>query len=420
MNDDKKIKWSKNSNNIFERFAAELEDGIETGAKVTTGNQDVRYGIELWRNRLEKKGLKMSYDIAARGLNSDGNNFREWNDEHYINKLYYRTCELKKTVNKDEKKIFSDFDNMDMYQVVTDVKSDVRVDDDIYCCPNCGASVMIKELVEGCPYCNTFFKMDELYPKVSNFYFLRDYSRTEKEIKSEIRKFIYPLMIAGFIGYTVYFMFTIGLPWAILAGAFGGFLSGGIIGYFAWAFSTIGRLFKDAGKAVVLLANVGGTMINFNKWMKRYNNDISYEYFQAKVASLVRVIIFSDDPDDLPFYDGEKINGNFDNIIDMNRGALAVRRINEENGVLQTVVDIYMLDLYENNGKVKKKEDKVQVVLEKKTDVALDLGFSIKKIQCPSCAGSFDATKNKVCPYCNTSYNIGDMDWMVKSIKIVK
>ena len=421
MVNEKQIKWSKTSRSIYERFAAELEDGIETGSKVTSGNQDVRYGVELWRNRLNNKGLRMTYDIAPRGLNPDSDRFREWKDEHYSSRLYYRTCELRKSVYNGEKKIFSDFDNMDMYQTVTDVISGVHVDEEVYCCPNCGANVKIKELVEGCPYCNTYFKMSELYPKVSNFYFLRDYSRTEKELKGEIWKVVAPFMIVAAIGYTIVFLSSMRPLAAILSGIIGGCICGGIIGYIVWAFSKLGGLFKDAGKAIGLLANVGGTIKNFKNYMKKYGQDISYEYFQAKIISLIKVIVFSENPDDLPIYDGESINGYFDDIIDMDyRGGLALRKINEQNGILQTVVDAYMINTYEKNGKVRKREEKVCVVLERKADIPVDLGFSIKKIQCSSCASSFDATKNRVCPYCGTPYNVEEMDWLVKSIKIDK
>ena len=421
MNEEKKIKWSKSSSNIYEKFAAELEDGIETGSKVTSGDQDVRYGVSLWRNRLEKKGLKMNYDIAARGLNPDGNRFREWKDEHYSSKLYYRTCELRKTVYSGEKKIYSEFDNMDMYQTVTDVISGVHVDEEIYCCPNCGANVKIKELVEGCPYCNTYFKMSELYPKVSNYYFLRDYSRTGSELKTEIWKVLAPFMIVWAIIYTITFLSSMHPILAVIAGSIGGFITGGFMGYIFWAYSKLGGLFKDAGKSIGLLANVAGTMKNFNSYMKKYGQDISYEYFQAKIISMINVVAFSDSPDELPIYDGPNINGYFDDIIDMDyRGGLSLRKISEQNGMLQTTVDAFMINTYEKNGKVKRREEKVHVVLERKLDVPVDLVFSIKKIQCPSCAGSFDATKNKVCPYCNTSYKIEDMDWIIKTIKIEK
>ena len=204
---------------------------------------------------------------------------------------------------------------MDMYQTVTDVISGVHVDEEIYCCPNCGANVKIKELVEGCPYCNTYFKMSELYPKVSNYYFLRDYSRTGSELKTEIWKVLAPFMIVWAIIYTITFLSSMHPILAVIAGSIGGFITGGFMGYIFWAYSKLGGLFKDAGKSIGLLANVAGTMKNFNSYMKKYGQDISYEYFQAKIISMIKVVAFSDSPDELPIYDGPNINGYFDDII---------------------------------------------------------------------------------------------------------
>ena len=422
MTKEQEIKWSKTSSNIYERFAAELENGIETGTKVTSGDQDVNYGVELWRNRLNKKGLTMSYDIVPRGQFSSSDHHREWKDKHYSNKLYYRTCHLDKTVYADDKKIYSEKDSMIMYQTVTDVLSGVHVDDDYYCCPNCGANVKISQLVEGCPYCRTFFKMSELYPKVSNFYFLRDYGRTEKELKSEMSRFLLPPILVFFIIYT--FVFFAGqahknIILALLGGAIGGVLSGGFLGYIIWAFSKLGRLFWDAGKSIGLLTNMAGSAKNFNNYMKRYNSEISFEYFQSKVISLIKVIVFSDNPNELPIYMGNDISNVFEDIIDMDfRGALALRKIREQDGKIIVVADAYMTNTYETDGKVKKKDESVNVVLERKTDVPFDFGFSIKKIQCKQCAGSFDATKNRICPYCNSPYQLEDMDWIVTSIKM--
>lgn len=425
MKDNQISKWSRTSKNIYERFAAELEDGIETGSRVTSGNQDVKYGIELMTNRLKKKNLSMSYDIIPRGLSFDKDRFREWKDSHYSNKLYYRTCQLKKTVFSEDKKIYSNEDCMDMYQTVTDIITGVHVDNDYYCCPNCGAGVMINKLVEGCPYCGTYFKMDELYPKVSNFYFLRDYSRTEDELKSEIKKYVIPPIVISAVCYTLFFLLFSEKPMhlvgALIAGSISGVLFGGFLGYLVWAFSKLGGLFKDAGKSIGLLTKIAGTAGKFNSFMKKYSDEISFEYFQAKVISMIRVIAFADNPTELPIYTGIDIEGLFDDIIDMDfRGAIAIKNIKEENEKIYITADAYMIDYYEKNKKVKRNEDCIRVVMERKADIPIDFNFSIKKIQCPSCAGSFDATKNKICPFCNTEYKIDEMDWVINSIKIVQ
>ena len=38
-------------------------------------------------------------------------------------------------------------------------------------------------------------------------------------------------------------------------------------------------------------------------------------------------------------------------------------------------------------------------------------------IECPSCGASFDATKNKNCPYCGNQYEITTDDWALVELK---
>lgn len=40
----------------------------------------------------------------------------------------------------------------------------------------------------------------------------------------------------------------------------------------------------------------------------------------------------------------------------------------------------------------------------------LDRSFSIAKVQCSNCGGSFDARKEKCCPYCDQPYDAGIHD----------
>ena len=62
-------KWLRTSDDLYEKFAAELESGIETGEKVSSGDQDIKYGIELWRNRLNKGCLRIRLTHASGKMN---------------------------------------------------------------------------------------------------------------------------------------------------------------------------------------------------------------------------------------------------------------------------------------------------------------------------------------------------------------
>ena len=67
--------------------------------------------------------------------------------------------------------------------------------DELYSCPGCGAVSQISVLQSGCPFCKTFFSMNELFPKVTNYYFLQDDSLTDKEFKNTMRKVLLPCIV---------------------------------------------------------------------------------------------------------------------------------------------------------------------------------------------------------------------------------
>ena len=297
------------------------------------------------------------------------------------------------------------------------------MDEEFYSCPNCGANVKIKELTKGCPYCNTFFKMDELYPKISNYYILNDYGRTSNELKREILKFVIPAIIVAIIGYTLDMHYSpeMSKSWgsAIIIGILSGIIAGGLFGYVLWAISLIARLFIDAGKAVSILSKTSGSNKRFENYMKRYSPEFSYTYFTGKVVSLVKIILFSDKPDELPVYEGEMLGNRFDNLIDTSfNGAVACKNMKEQDGIITLSVEAFMTNTYESGGKIIEKDETVRLTMKRRTGGKLDYHFSIKKLQCINCGGSFDATKNRICPYCGSPYQLEDMDWIVTSIKM--
>ncbi|RHW02481.1 hypothetical protein DXA91_00120 [Clostridium sp. OF09-10] len=68
--------------------------------------------------------------------------------------------------------------------------------------PACGAVSQIKALFEGCPYCHTRFLMQDLYPKVANFYSIEDLSYSKEEIKRTLT----PWCGGGAVIFTVFML----------------------------------------------------------------------------------------------------------------------------------------------------------------------------------------------------------------------
>ena len=66
--------------------------------------------------------------------------------------------------------------------------------------------------------------------------------------------------------------------------------------------------------------------------------------------------------------------------------------------------------------KMREKDEKIHFVLEKEADGRDDPGFSIHRVSCPTCGGSFDAMHRIHCPYCGNPYDLKKKDWIIKDM----
>jgi len=415
--------WDKSHHSIFEDFALDLRDFTRTERLPAYGNQDVNYCLELQQERLQDKNLHMEYDMVPRGLFAEGGGLgRSWSDEHYISNMEYRTCRLARSFYREQKKIYEKKQDVIFYQIITNVHNQEAAAKDLYTCPNCGAVSQIGELEKGCPYCGTFFAMKDLFPKVTNFFFIRDSGATGEELKHNILKVVVPCMVVAAIGYTIYFLQSDvsggNFLLSLINGIAGGIVAGGILGYLFWAVGKIGSLFKEAGRSMPMVLNATGSGKRFVSLMQKYSPEFSYEYFSDKVVSVLKMILYSKDAQELPNYVGEPVGHLFSDIVESSyTGAVALKQFRVEGENCLVTVDVYMEDIYDTKGRMCSKNDTFRIYLRKNISKPVDFHFSVKKIHCKGCGGSFDATKQRTCPSCGRKYEIEDDDWVVLKIQ---
>ena len=422
---NQEVVWDRSHHSIFEDFALDLQGFTNTGKYPSCAGQDVKYGLELQLKRLKEKNLVMKYDIQPRGHFAQGDGSgRQWKDDRYVSSMEYRTCRLSRMIYRSGKKIYEMQQNSILYQIITNVLNSDSVSKELYSCPNCGAVSKIADLQNGCPYCGTYFEMQELYPKVTNYYFIKDNGYTEKEIKRDIGKVILPCIALSIIGFIAYFCKDVNfndsaqaisqMIASLLSGIFGGMIFGGISGYILWAFLKITSLFVEAGKAMPLLVNSAGSGGRFVSFMKQYSPEFSYEYFSDKIVSMTKMIIFSEHPEDLPFYEGEPLDSRFLAVIESSyTGAVALKQYGVQGDYCYVTVDVYLDNLYDNGSRIDARRETIHAQMRKNIRKPIDINFSVERIQCKSCGTSFNAAKIRNCPHCGTRYEMGDDDWTI-------
>lgn len=415
--------WKTSSPYPFESFGAGLLEYTQTGNIPVQGDQNVRYALELQKQRLKDKGLIMKYEFTPRGHFADTTGpGKEWKDNHYTSRMEYRTCRLTRKIYRNQQKLYDKGENCIFYQIITDVNNETVVASDFYPCPNCGAASQIKVLENGCPYCGTFFKMKDLFPKTTNFYFLRDIGGTEKEMKRVLLKYMIPCMPFIFLANIFRMLFVDGMPeyliLELIGLLIGSVIGGCVLGYLICTFHLMIQTFIEAGKSMPMLFNTVGSGNRFVSQMRRYSPEFSFEYFSGKVVAILKMILFSENPQELTYYVGKTLGNMFTDIAESSyAGACALKSFKIQGDYCYVTVEVYMEDLYDNGTRIYQRDEKFRVTLCKNIRKPINLHFSIKAMQCSSCGSSFDATKQKCCPSCGTQHTLADEDWVVTEIK---
>ena len=376
--------------------------------------RSLQYSGELQKARLEKFGLRREASLRFREqvLKSA---VRSWNDEYYAEEMFAHNVEVTDAFYRGEKRIFYRKRPLLFYTTVVDLLGPGGgSENDVYCCPNCGSPGKLKALLEKCPYCGTHFEIGELYPKVENFWSIPDPGGTEQELKKDVMRYVLPGMLTAMLISAVS-----GLSAGISFGAvFAVILSAGLgalFGYLIWAIRKIGSLFIQAGRSLPLLAGTGSAK-KFEKLLSRFSGAYTYEHFTAAVAGLLKNLIYSDDDTALPFYAG-KANTLFEDVIDCGyRGSMELKSIDVQDMICTARVRVFLENLCYDGKRIKERRETVLLTVRKDLRGSSIRPFSIHAINCRGCGGSFDAFKNRNCPYCGRAYELQDLDWVITDI----
>lgn len=399
---------------IYRKFACELEDWSRTDKAPETGNQDIRYYLDLQRERLRSRNLKMEYRLRLRGEHLDNVYSTAYRDRVYTNYMTSSSFWQTVTFSRGGKVLYKKKDTQRLFQTITFMEQ--QRPEETYCCPNCGAASPIGALLEGCPYCHTRFVMSDLFPKVTNYCLEHDFFTNKKESRARTLKWvlggIFVTFLSSFPG-AFMDMGVAALPLCLL----GSIPIGAFSGYFLMSLFTMFHLVGAATGQIVRLPNVAGTKNKIEKLVRSFDPSFSYEHFSGRIVNLLKIMIYAEDVSNVPVYDGQEEIPDFSHIIEsVYGGSMGLNRGWVQDGYCYLDLDVYMSDIYDGK-KIVRKKDMFRILVCKNAGKQADYGFSIKKVQCAGCGGSFDATRQRICPYCGQTYHLGEDDWVVLSVR---
>lgn len=424
--------WESDYAQLFQDFLKELSQWTDTDIEPRSGNQDIRYYLDLEEHRLKEHGLSMKLDFQTYGqVTSTAKVLKAvpllntFEFARYGQSISDQRVEKRVEYYREGKPIYKNRKDVTAYLTIIEPKEgNETIGEETYSCPNCGAISKIHVLEEeGCPYCHTKYRITDLFPKVTNYYFLDNAPAPEK-VNKGVKRYVFTGMGVVYLFGLLSIIFTIGSPdfaetlLMTLIGVFTfGSMLGAFFGYMVYSITLLVKTFIMAGKTMPVNLGSIGSRSKITRNVSSFDPAFSYEYFEGKALSLARIIILSTDLVNCVQYSGNETNEEFQKIIHINyRGGIKVDAIEQRGSVLEVKLQLYLTNTYDDGKKIKEKDEVVHLTLHHNAEFRVRPDFSIKKAECPSCGGSFDATRYRRCPYCDNLYDVSRDDWTVKQI----
>lgn len=413
-------KWDK-GRGFFDRFALEMNQMDETGAYPSSCDSDMQYHLKLQRKRLEAMNLRMHSQIFPskdEGASTISSTVRSpWyssdiNREQIIRKLSFEDTSGRNIYHRNV--------GYTMSQMVIHSPDDNRCQELRVTCPNCGAVVKVGQLEQGCEFCNTRFSIRDLFPYVTNTYFVRSNTSTKNSVVFTVSLLL--SIVAVFVATLLYgkthwgYSFAKSLFYAYLVGAMGG-------GFFGLIFADIVLMISASnrdGLCHIPMFKYIGAKSRIGNVVKQYDSSFLYEKFEGQVVSLIKMAVFTEDPDNLASYQPTVRDPQFDRIVDMIYGGVMILQEAHMSGnMLFMTIRTWWCNYAYENGKIEKRGDLIDVTIMRNVANMQAPGFSISAVGCPQCGGSFDAVRQRNCPFCGTAYHMENENWVIADMKLL-
>ncbi len=412
---------------MFATFVRELEAWSESGKEPSTGDQDLRYYMDQEEKRLKKRGLSMKMRLKpygdvvqaskiarAMGLNYLG-------VAQYLHSQHFQSVEKTVIYERNHRVVYRKKDDCDLYVtiIVPASKDRLSIAKMDYVCPTCGAVSKVHVLQkEGCPYCKGHFIMSDLFPKVSNFWFHNAVSIPDK-VHAGLKKWIFwtsCVTIPAVFIYTFVTLRDIGLLRIIVRALVGGIFAGAIFGYLLFFGHKFVRLFKIGTQDTKVMQGKKRGNAETDSFLSQFDPAFTYEYFLAKVLSLVRTIVLADDPTNVLQYRGKALDPEFERYLTIDYGGgMDLDYADVRGERLYVSLHIFLLTTVDADHGIEERLEQLHVMMEHNTSFRVDPEFSIQRVGCTSCGSSFNALKEKRCPYCEVAH-YPEEDWIVTEI----
>lgn len=406
---------------IYDQFAMELNAWHETDTVPTCCDGDTLYFLKLQKERLKRKGLKMSDQILPAKESGSGTATLSRKSLWYTSDMVYENISRKLRFDNTQGTLYERNVEQVMYQIIVHSPNETQLTNITATCPNCGAVSPVAALEEGCRYCGTKFRITDLFPRVVNLFFMKLNSTTTNSVI--MKRTMSICMLAFFIfTFVAVLLSPAGFLPAKLAGCFAvSIFCGGFLGIILTDLILLFSLFDRDGMKHVSAFKLYSSKAKIKNSMQQFDPKYSFDKFEGQIISLVKMAVFAEDPQNLACYHGTERDPRFSDILEMTyTNATCLKKSWMEGNILHLSLRTWWINYSEFNGKIYKTGDCIDLEVCTNVTVLEPPGFSITSVSCPCCGGSFDAVRQKVCPYCGSTYHMENEGWVITDMKLIR
>lgn len=409
------------SRGMYDQFAQELNVWHQNDRIPTCCDGDTLYFLKLQKERLKAKGLKLTDQVMPVKGSTFGTATLSRKSPWYTTDMVYEQINRKLRFDNAEGTVYEREVEQVMYEIIVHTPNDTQLANIAITCPNCGTVSPVAALEEGCKYCETRFHITDLFPRVVNLFFIKSKS-TATDMGMVVRT-VFFFMLVVFLAMLpfAYFSENDFLP-AKLAGCFfGAGFGGGIIGFIFAEIRLFISIFDRDGMKHVSLFKWSSSKRKITRLMNQYDPNFSFDKFEGQIVALVRMAVFAEQPENLACYRSSHRDPKFSDILEMTyTNAICLNHVRIEGNILHMSLRTWWINYSEHQGKVRKTGDCIDVELRRNVAAMEPPGFSITSVECPNCGGSFDAVRQKVCPYCGSEYHMENTGWVIEDMRLIR
>ena len=231
-----------------------MNDWYQNGHLPHSCDDDTAYFLKLQKERLAQKSLRVVNDIYPVKGKSYGTATVSEKSVWYTIDMVYEEISRKLAFVYECETLYEREIWQTMYGIVVHSPNEHEVEKMMLTCPNCGAVSPVSQLTQGCHSCGTQFHIKELFPRITNTFFVKN---TSIDNTQKMMHLIFGISMGTILLLFVPMSFISNgqnLPLALLTGYMIALPYGGIIGLVLTAIILIVSLFHQDGKRIPLIA----------------------------------------------------------------------------------------------------------------------------------------------------------------------